>query len=396
MKRSIFVISILFFSYPVNAQVFWSENFDGTSCAAGSGCDPTLVAWSITNTGTNGATANTWYVSGQECGNAAGSCGSTCSGDQSLHIGNVAGSSAAAFWCPNGDCGASYDASSSAEQTDKRAESPVIDCSGQSNITVNFNYIENGQGTQDNAEFWYFDGSIWTMLLDLPKTSTCFSGQGQWTAIATINLPASANNNPNVKIGFRWVNNGDGVGTDPSFAVDDITLTNNTVLPVQWLEFKALYIPHSVRLYFSTLTEINNNYFEILKSDNGKNFYSIGRISGNGNSNALQEYSFSDDDVEQQTVYYYKIKQVDFNGKYSFSEVVAVNITPTEYIYINNCPMKVNNINDASIRCYDICGKLLYQGKDKHIKIPINKGAIFVTIYHNSTGILENHKFFIN
>jgi gliding motility-associated-like protein len=61
----------------------------------------------------------------------------------------------------------------------------------------------------------------------MPKTTLCPSGQGEW-ATFSIALPASANNNPNVRIGFRWVNNDDGTGADPSFAVDNITLSTVT------------------------------------------------------------------------------------------------------------------------------------------------------------------------
>ncbi|MCZ2141517.1 MAG: hypothetical protein LC096_09040, partial [Bacteroidia bacterium] len=60
----------------------------------------------------------------------------------------------------------------------------------------------------------------------MPKTLTGCGFQGLWTSY-TIQLPPSANNNPNVKIGFGWVNNDDGLGTDPSFAVDDITLSTS-------------------------------------------------------------------------------------------------------------------------------------------------------------------------
>jgi gliding motility-associated-like protein len=108
--------------------------------------------------------------------------------------------------------------------TNRRTESPTIDCSARTNITLHFNYIENGQGVTDNATLMYYDGSVWSTLDDMPKTLTGCGGQGLWTS-RSVSLPASANNNPSVKIAFRWVNNDDGVGTDPSFAVDDITLT---------------------------------------------------------------------------------------------------------------------------------------------------------------------------
>ncbi|MCC7231403.1 MAG: PKD domain-containing protein, partial [Bacteroidia bacterium] len=78
---------------------------------------------------------------------------------------------------------------------------------------------------QDNTYVEYWDGTSWINLTDPPRTSTsCGSGVGIWTA-RSIPLPPSADNNPSVKIGFRWVNNNGGVGISPSFAVDSIRLT---------------------------------------------------------------------------------------------------------------------------------------------------------------------------
>lgn len=208
--------------------MFWSEDFDAVPCT--SGCDPSIVSWNINTTvGANGATANTWYVSCAENGNAAGMCGSGCGADNSLHVGNVAGSTGSLL-CPGGDCGAAYDASSPAEITNKRVESPVIDCSGQAGITLDFNYIEYGEPGVDGCELWYFDGTVWSMLDPLMETPCCggpctgLFTQGQWTAFS-IPLPASADGNPNVQLGFFWTNDGNGSGWDPSFAVDDLQLS---------------------------------------------------------------------------------------------------------------------------------------------------------------------------
>lgn len=216
-------------------QVFWTEDFDGTPCT--SGCDPSIVGWTINTTvGANGATANTWYTSCAENGNAAGMCGSGCGSDNSLHVGNVAGSTGSLL-CPGGDCGAAYDASSAAEITHKRCESPIIDCTGQSNITLDFNYIEYGEPGVDQGELWYFDGTTWSMLDPLASTPCCggpctgLFTQGQWTAFNTT-LPASADGNPNVRLAFYWENDGNGAGWDPSFAVDDLVLTNNSGAPL--------------------------------------------------------------------------------------------------------------------------------------------------------------------
>ncbi len=220
------------FSFNAKAQVFWTEAFQN-SCASGCFANTYVGpngAWTQTATGVNDIEANKWFVSGAECGNAAGACGSTCGAvDPSLHMGADDGF---VF-----DPGAAYDAGGLCGflfcvLTDMRAESPTINCSAYSGITLSFNYIENGQGLIDDATLWYFDGATWSQIDPLAKT--LFGGcapQGLWTAFS-IALPASANANPNVKIGFRWVNNDDGVGTDPSFAVDDITLsvpTSNTI-----------------------------------------------------------------------------------------------------------------------------------------------------------------------
>jgi hypothetical protein len=104
-------------------------------------------------------------------------------------------------------------------------ESPVINCSGVANIVLDFKYIEGGNAI-DNCTLWYFDGVTWSQIADMPKTPVCGNGQGQWTAFS-IPLPASSNNNTNVKLGFRWIKNDDGDASDPSFAVDDIELNGD-------------------------------------------------------------------------------------------------------------------------------------------------------------------------
>jgi gliding motility-associated-like protein len=217
--------------------VFWTETF-GTSatCNQGNLASGFVTAngtWSVTNQGINDPLANTWYISSTEAGFPAGTCRNSCLIDatlnnQTLHVGNVAGSPSLVVLCPLGDCGAMYDAFSSTGnqvRTSKRAESPVINCTGRSNVILDFTYLENGDSVLDNATIQYFDGSVWIPLFDTYKTNMVqCSGAGVWTNFSLI-LPSSANDNPNVRIGFLWVNNDDLTGTGPSFAVDDIKLS---------------------------------------------------------------------------------------------------------------------------------------------------------------------------
>jgi hypothetical protein len=219
------------------AQTFWTEDF-GQGCSQGTVANTytgTNGAWTISATGTNDANANQWFVSAAEAGMGVGNCGDGCLStstltNRTLHLGNTA----IALVNLAADNGASYVSGGFCQSfmicviTSRRAESPTINCNGKSNITLAFNYMEGGDGTNDDASLWYFDGSTWALLQNVAKTplGTC-SPQGKWTAYS-IQLPSSANNNANVKIGFNWVNNDDQVGTDPSFAVDDITLSTPT------------------------------------------------------------------------------------------------------------------------------------------------------------------------
>ncbi|MEM7040846.1 MAG: SprB repeat-containing protein, partial [Bacteroidota bacterium] len=111
--------------------------------------------------------------------------------------------------------------------TNRRAESPLISTLGASNLTLEFDYISNGDGLTDNASVWYNDGTGWTQLAASIKSPICFGGQGQWQN-ASFALPASTNNIANLQIGFNWTNNDDGVGSDPSVAINNVRITMPT------------------------------------------------------------------------------------------------------------------------------------------------------------------------
>lgn len=213
VKKSSAIFMLLLLTSYAKAQVFWTEDFSAST-------------WVLnTPLGAEGADANFFLVADYEGGGivpnlgAPASCGVAGNLNNTLHLTSV-------MFPTNG---AAYDAGGlcpllSCPLTNRRAESPTINCTGMNNITLSFNYIENGDGTNDDASLWYYDGATWAMIDNMPKTLTGCSGQGLWTS-RTLTLPASANNNPNVKIGFVWVNNDDGVGTDPSFAVDDMAMS---------------------------------------------------------------------------------------------------------------------------------------------------------------------------
>ena len=383
MKNVISIFSCLLLALSVYGQVFWTEDFEN-SCLTG--CLATSYGgWTETLTGTNGGVRNLWFVSCAENGNAAGACGTGCGTDETLHVGNQMGSTNGGFICPPGDCGAAYDAGGCGTcvaagcadpfdpcfvcgflgscgldaTTSSRIESPTIDCSGESNITLSFVYMENGQGSTDNATLVYFDGTSWSTLIDLAKTptATC-SPQGEWTAFSTL-LPASANNNPSVRIGFTWVNDDDGAGADPSFAVDDISLETPIILPVELISFNARKAGESVELEWQTATEIENSHFNIERSSNAIDYTTIGTVTGHGNSTTVHNYRFFDNDPMPRN--YYRLRQVDFDLTATYSNSVHVGgFTDGNSSHFIQAPLAVLGERDGYFRLYSLDGREVY------------------------------------
>lgn len=194
------------------AQMVWFEGFEGNP------------NWTLNvPTGVNGADNNFWQMDDDEGGVLPPGCGVGNNGDQTLHITSV--------FCPS--CGAAYDAGGSCPalfcpQTNMRAESPVINTTGFSNLLLEFDFISMGDNLLDNASVLYNDGGGWTVVNPSIKTPNCPLGQGQWTGIS-IPLPPSTWNNPNLQIGFNWTNNDDGLGTDPSVAINNVRIVTPSI-----------------------------------------------------------------------------------------------------------------------------------------------------------------------
>ena len=201
------VLLIMLTNLSFGQTVIWSENFEP---------DP---GWTYTPIGANGADPNFFTVSSNEAGITPPGCGTAGGADNSLHITSVFNSAGGASYDAGGLCGVLF-----CPETATRAESPNISTIGQTNLTLEFDYIMGGDAN-DFAGVWYNDGGGWIALQNpLPQTPNGCAPQGQWTNY-TIALPVSCENIANLQIGFSWVNNDDGVGTDPSFAVDDVQIT---------------------------------------------------------------------------------------------------------------------------------------------------------------------------
>jgi hypothetical protein len=94
-------------------------------------------------------------------------------------------------------------------------------------------------------------------------------------------------------------------------------------LPVELISFTGRKEGDANLLNWSVATEKDNDYFVIERSINGIDFISTGSVDGKGNVNDMQTYSFKDDHPFN-GVNYYRLKQVDFNGSFSYSNIIAI------------------------------------------------------------------------
>lgn len=137
-------------------------------------------------------------------------------------------------------------------------------------------------------------------------------------------------------------------------------------LPVELVSFNATLLENkTVELTWETATELNNAHFEIQKSTDGERFQSIGLVEGAGTTTETQSYGFID--TELSLTNYYRLKQVDFDGAFEYSEVLVVrlNKSNTNYEIFPNPVSNQLNINlgnefgDVTFNVLDITGKIV-------------------------------------
>jgi hypothetical protein len=149
------------------------------------------------------------------------------------------------------------------------------------------------------------------------------------------------------------------------------TLAQTTdIVPVELLAFNASVNGSQVQLLWSTASELNNLGFEIERSVNDQdNFTTVGFVDGKGNSTEINYYSYTDNpQLSGVKQIYYRLKQVDFDGSFSYSSVENVSYdVPAEFVLSQNFPNPFNpstRINYfvpsesfVSIKVYDFLGR---------------------------------------
>jgi hypothetical protein len=139
-------------------------------------------------------------------------------------------------------------------------------------------------------------------------------------------------------------------------------------IPVELTSFTASVLQNSVRLNWSTATEINNSGFEILRfAQNDNEWKTIGFVPGFGTTTETKSYSFTDENIST-GIFKYRLKQIDFDGSFEYSNEieVEVDLTPKEFVLYQNYPNPFNPktvisyqlpvTGNVTLKVYDILG----------------------------------------
>jgi hypothetical protein len=165
-----------------------------------------------------------------------------------------------------------------------------------------------------------------------------------------------------------------------------------TPLPVLLGNFDIECKENGTLVSWSTLSETNCDYYEILKSKDGIQYYTIASLKGNGNSNTIHYYDFLD--KKTIGVYYYKLNQIDYDGKVNtydpkdiFCKENSLRITYTQDDNIN-IYFNTNSIEDIIISLFDYTGRLI---QNTTIKTDIEQ-----TVYIFNTSNLPKNIYLLN
>jgi hypothetical protein len=160
---------------------------------------------------------------------------------------------------------------------------------------------------------------------------------------------------------------------------DTAFVTASSSVPVQLTTFSAARSGSDVNLVWNTASEINNSHFEIEKSVNGRNFSFISRVGGHGTTSRPNAYDFKDENAANSSAraLYYRLKQFDFDGSYSYSRIAVVTLGDNRISALSAYPNPSNgaftisadlpSTSDVNIRLVNIMGATVWNQTRKAV-----------------------------
>ena len=187
---------------------------------------------------------------------------------------------------------------------------------------------------------------------------------------------------------------------------------SSCVLPVELISFTGKAENNMVKLEWATAIETNSDYFLVERSADGYNFETLATVKGAGNSSDITAYEYIDENPLYETVYY-RLRQVDLNGNYEYSGMIATELEGRNNFTIYPNPgenaITVNftaaRVGDADIIITDILGRTEFYQKECLAEgrnsvfldlSSIRHGAYFITIKDRSAEKLVESRFYKN
>ncbi len=178
-------------------------------------------------------------------------------------------------------------------------------------------------------------------------------------------------------------------------------------MPVTWLGFTAIAKGNGVELNWQTATELNTDYFEVQKSENGLNWLTLAQLPAAGFSIDLQDYTFYDNLMC--ITCYYRLKQVDNDGTFSFSGVIKFNpdknaenfLFPNPIMLQQQTCLTIKREGEIeSVQFADFTGRSIFTQKienETKICLPADfmPGLYTVRVYDNQGNIIKSTRLLI-
>ncbi len=181
-------------------------------------------------------------------------------------------------------------------------------------------------------------------------------------------------------------------------------LWTETTLPLRFLSFSGAIKDNNKNLIWQTQNEINTSYFAIEKSLDGLSFEKIGEVKSFSNSTIVNSYSFIDKGVTTKSLLYYRLKQIDIDGKFTYSKVLALKVANENNQIIHIYPNPSKNIlridaGNSNIKTYRIANQLGVVIASSKINSQIDISHLPIGVYcinfYNEFNFLSETKMFV-
>lgn len=201
---------------------------------------------------------------------------------------------------------------------------------------------------------------------------------------------------------------GNGYGTNNMAFITGLRNYTNSTLPISLSSFKPVKEATTLKLLWSTISEQNSDYFEVLRSTDGVNFTVLGLVSAAGNSKQKLEYVFKDTNPLN-GINYYQLNMVDKDGSAKKSGIVSAtfdinrpdfNVVKDVERDLINLSIYSSKLQDATLDVFEINGKLLLSKRivlqmgNNNQAYKINTEAKIILVRLNVGGIKQTKKLF--